>query len=125
MNQTTLDVPEKQVLCEYPNDQLQWHHRLLLQQIEGARWVCATPDHEIQTINLSDSRVRALRRNADFPDVQGGVYTFDAVDEQEMVEMRAEARGPPWHATHLMYARAVAVRACAAVGGPVLVRRSC
>eukprot|EP00971_Amphidinium_carterae_P137912 2733315-Amphidinium_carterae.1 len=68
-----------QVLIDFFHDQnYQWHHRLLLARLENARWVAATPDEEIEIVNLSDHRVIPLGRSAQFPArVAGNAYCFD------------------------------------------------
>ncbi|CAK0822212.1 unnamed protein product [Prorocentrum cordatum] len=43
----TLDIREAQVLVHYPDEDLSWHHRVLLHRVEGALWLGLTPDHEI------------------------------------------------------------------------------
>ena len=81
---TTLDVQYKQVLLKYPADNVPWHHRLLLFGGPPGQWVCATPDLEVQAVDLTEfaaGHVLPLRRAAPFPDVQGEqIYGFDPID---------------------------------------------
>ena len=83
----TLDVPEKQVLIVFLEDEGQyfWHHRLLLiPTTESVKWVLATPDYEVQTSDLSEHRIVPLQRNAEFPENQRGfIYAFDPEDCSE------------------------------------------
>ena len=43
----SLDVPERQVLIYFVNDNIPYHHRVLIAQIENSRWVVLTPDFEL------------------------------------------------------------------------------
>ena len=64
----TLDVAEPQVLVHYPNDpHLTEHHRLLLIKVSAGRWIAASPDHELDLLDLNTHRHVVLRRNSDFP----------------------------------------------------------
>lgn len=54
----TLDTAYRQVLVDFFNDpNFHWHHRILIIQGEGGIWICASPDHEIQSIDLTKHRV--------------------------------------------------------------------
>ncbi len=71
----TLDLPERQVLIDYFNDPngLVWHQRLLLQATASAGvWVCATPDHDVERVDLNRHRVLALGRHCAFPEGHAG-----------------------------------------------------
>ena len=76
-----LDVSQDQVLVGYFEDEnFQWHHRLLLCSLGGARWAAPSPDHSVEIINLDDHRVLPLRRRGPFPArVAGNVYAFDPI----------------------------------------------
>ena len=51
----TLDLDERQVLVDFPEDaNYMWHHRLLLVSLGGSVWICSTPDLAIQRIDLSN-----------------------------------------------------------------------
>ena len=64
----TLDVAEPQVLVHCPNDpHLTEHHRLLLVKVSAGRWIAASPDHELDLLDLNTHRHVVLRRNSDFP----------------------------------------------------------
>lgn len=44
--ETTLDIPEVQILVHYPGDAnaLNWHHRILLRRIQAGTWFTLTLD---------------------------------------------------------------------------------
>jgi hypothetical protein len=88
----SLDIPESQVLVNFPNDAIPWHHRVLLFRIEGSKWVVLTPDGDIQVIDLKSRDLRALSRNSPIPRGLGGSYVFDPIDAEKLVAVRAEAR---------------------------------
>ena len=59
---SSLDVPERQVLVydeEFANP---WQHCLLLRRLEAGkvRWIVATPDFDVECVDLSEVTVRAL-----------------------------------------------------------------
>lgn len=92
----TLDLPEKQVLVDFFDDpnQLRWHHRLLLQPTAAAGiWVCATPDFDVERIDLNRHRVQALGRNCSFPGGHvGEVYYFDPIGDDDLRRLRQQGR---------------------------------
>ncbi|CAK0858852.1 unnamed protein product [Prorocentrum cordatum] len=93
----TLDTRCAQVLVHYPDDPngLVWHHRVLLHRISGGRWVCLTPDLQLQIHDLNDQRHKVLSRRAAFPaNVAAASYVFDddAVSAAQMEEFRAQAK---------------------------------
>ena len=74
------------VLVDYFNDQhgFNWHMRALIVHGGGSQWVAATPDHELELLDLSAHRVIPLRRGEEFPQrVRGEVYAFDEFDDGE------------------------------------------
>ena len=68
----SLDIDERQVLVYYLDDNVPYHHRVLLAKLEAGRWIWATPDFDVQVADLTDrERVRQLvpvLRNSPFPD---------------------------------------------------------
>jgi hypothetical protein len=77
----TLDVVERQCLIDYfeDEDDLYWHHRLLLEPtpVPGV-WVVATPDFDVERLDLNAHRVIALSRNSAFPAAHVPyLYPFD------------------------------------------------
>lgn len=91
---TSLDIPEPQVVRFFPQDPIPYHHRVLLRQVQGSRWVVLMPDLDLEIEDLSEYTVRALGRAAPFPSGFGQVYAFDPVDDGVWLSLRAEARLP-------------------------------
>ena len=78
----TLDIPEIQVLVNFPGDRdgFYWHHRILLHRIDGAVWLTLTPDHDIEKLDLNVVPHRVLQRKAAFPeDILDEIYAHDAI----------------------------------------------
>jgi hypothetical protein len=78
----TLDIPEVQIIVEYPLDAggFFWHHRVLLKRVTQGVWMCLTPDMEVVRLDLGAMRHIVLERLADFPPPQAAyVYCFDPV----------------------------------------------
>ena len=90
----TLDVPFRQCLVQYPNDQdgLIWHHRLLLARGPDMQWIWATPTLSVQRGDLSKTQVFPLRRAAPFPrDLAAETFAFDPLNGEELEALIAEA----------------------------------
>jgi uncharacterized membrane protein YgcG len=88
----SLDVEEKQVLVYYAVDPVPWHHRLLMVHIGEGRWIIATPDFDVQVINLAKFTVKALGRDAPIPQECGERYMFDSpILPNDLNQLRAEA----------------------------------
>jgi hypothetical protein len=88
----SLDIPEPQVLVRFPNDDIEWHHRVLLAQLDAGAWIVGTPDFEVQTCDLARKTIRALARNSPFP-VGLNTYAFDSpINVADLAAMRSEAR---------------------------------
>ena len=65
---TSLDIREKQVLARLEDDDLIWHHRVLLRRSAGTTWAVFTPTLEIQLLDVRvPDSIRALGRNAAVP----------------------------------------------------------
>ena len=78
----TLDTDLTQVLIDFFEDDFNWHHRVLLIQVAGTRWVVATPDLDVEVTDLSTHRVLPLQRASAFPArVAGNVYVFDPFED--------------------------------------------
>ena len=93
----SLDIEEAQVAIDFFDDEdgFFWHHRLLLQRLDGARWVVATPTLDIETVDLSQHRVVPIGRNvASFPDrIADELFAFDAeIDPNDLARIRGQAR---------------------------------
>ena len=89
----SLDTVLSQVVIDYFDDAtFQWHHRVLLVQLEGPRWIVVTPDGNVHVLDLSAHRVIPVRRNSAFPDsVRGNVYIFDPFEDGEEEGYLAQA----------------------------------
>ena len=92
----TLDVVEQQILIDFYDDEdgYFWHHRLLLLKLDGpGKWIAASPDHEVESVDISTHRVIPLRRHAQFPDrVRGQIYAFDPIGDEELRTLNVEVR---------------------------------
>eukprot|EP00971_Amphidinium_carterae_P184976 3672855-Amphidinium_carterae.1 len=85
MADLSLDTRLGQVLVDFFEDaNFSWHHRLLLCRIEGAKWIAASPDLDIEVLDLSAHRVLTVERHSPFPmRAQGDAYVFDVLGEGE------------------------------------------
>lgn len=91
----TLDISEVQILVNYPADPggFFWHHRILLHRIEGANWLCLTPDHDVVRHDLNNIPHRVLSQRAPFPDdIAVEVYAHDAVGKSQLVAFKRQAK---------------------------------
>ena len=96
MARVTLDLPEPQVLIDFPDDAhgLRWHARVLLIQTPVAGvWIASTPDYSVQRLDLNAHRVLALGRNCAFPAAQwADSYIFDnPVPDADLTRVRQQA----------------------------------
>ncbi|CAK0847980.1 unnamed protein product, partial [Prorocentrum cordatum] len=82
-----------QVLVHYPDEDLEWHHRVLLHRVEGALWLGLTPDHEIVRVDLGVLRHHVLDRSSAFPaQFAPMVYAFDPFDGQTLRDAKRQAQ---------------------------------
>lgn len=93
----TLDIPDPQVLAIYPHDAngVTHHHRILLNKLSPGRWVCLTPDHELQILDLTTVRHEVLGRRARFPQhlvLADVIYSFDPLTRNELESFRRRAK---------------------------------
>ena len=88
----TLDVPERQILVGMDGEQQRFWHHLLIQRVEGSKWITADPDGDVNVEDLAGEMVIPLQRAANFPDQGRPFLTFDALDEAEMAALRARAQ---------------------------------
>jgi hypothetical protein len=89
----TLDLEQKQLLVHYPNDDYPWHHRLLLIPLGGSSWIWATPDLEVERVDVDKFRVVVLARASAFPPrCVDEVYAFDPVSPAVLNKLLSEAR---------------------------------
>ena len=61
-----LHIKEPQVLVEYPNDGVPWHHRVLLRRLWEAVWIVVTPERDVQNEHLSAFNLLSLTRGGPF-----------------------------------------------------------
>ena len=89
-----MDIAEPQILYFFEDDPiLQWHHRILLRRLSGAEWVVATPDGDIEYLDLQGARILALPRAAPVPrQVRGNCYLFGAVPEVLLAQYHGAAQ---------------------------------
>ena len=73
------------VLVDYFADpNFLWHMRVLLVHGGAGKWVAASPDHDLELLDLTDKRVIPLRAGERFPDrVRNQVYAFDEFEPGE------------------------------------------
>lgn len=91
----SLDVPEVQVLINFPADPdgFYWHHRILLCRVSGASWMTLTPDHEVQQHDLSTLVHRVLNRRSPFPaDIVDEVYAHDPIGRAALNGFKRQAQ---------------------------------
>ena len=81
-----------QIIVNYPDNRLPWHHRILLVDLGGGKWIWATPDRTVQVGDLSTLSFKTLIRNTDFPPVTGNIYGFDPLTDQEILQLKCEAQ---------------------------------
>lgn len=91
---TALDIAERQVLIDYFDDpNFHWHGRILLVALPSSgKWIAASPDLEIEVLDLSSHRILPLVRSGPIPArVHGNVYFFDPLTAEQLQGLRAEA----------------------------------
>ena len=88
----SLDVGVPQIIVNYPDNRLPWHHRILLVDLGGGKWIWATPDRSVQVGDLTSLSFKTVVRNADFPPVTGNIYGFDPLTDQEILQLKSEAQ---------------------------------
>ena len=90
----TLDIADPQVLAYFGADpNFHWHHRVLLVRLSPGRWVAASPDHELEAIDLTTTRHVILGRREDFPaHLVADIYAFDPLARAELEQLRRRAK---------------------------------
>lgn len=70
MGDYTLDVSDPQILLHFPLDPNGFteHHRLLLCRLGPGRWVAASPDYELEVLDLNNPRQKKF-----VPSTLGGI----------------------------------------------------
>ena len=92
-----LDLSYKQCLVDFFDGEsdFNWHMRILLHSSPSGdgRWIAATPDHEVEVIDLSSHRVIPLPRKGEIPsDKRADAYVFDEFKTGELDEVLRSAR---------------------------------
>ena len=88
----TLNIPERQALERFEGDVYEEHHRVFLYNVEGPRWLVATPTLDIYVINALEADLTPLTRDSAFP-VQGRpIFAFDTLTAEAMTRLRSQAR---------------------------------
>lgn len=91
----TLDIAEPQILLHFDQDPngLTEHHRILLCKLGPGKWVVLTPDHDLETVDLTQRRHTVLGRRARFPAaLYDQVYCFDPLTRNELESFKRRAK---------------------------------
>ena len=93
-----LDAPVMQALLYYPGDAngFFWHGRLLLVPSgeDDGRWICGTPDFDVELIDTSDFYIYPLVRDQEIPaEIVRETYFFDHPEPGRIDEMMRIAKG--------------------------------
>lgn len=104
-----LNIEEPQVLLQFDDDPVPYHHRILIRRLKEATWVVVTPEGDLQVENLADYAMLPLMRAGAIPSVAGaaGCHLFSRAVDDEL---------PGWHAQ--------AARLAMVLGGPSSVEPS-
>ena len=74
-------------------DGIVWHHRILILQVKGPKWVTLDPELELQVIDLDAVEYKLLDRAADFPaDIYAEIFPFEPIPQSEVPGFRRKAR---------------------------------
>eukprot|EP00435_Cladocopium_sp_Y103_P018992 s1272_g4.t1 len=89
----TLDIPEMQILAEFPGERLDMHHRILWYRVDRAVWIISTPDHDVYEEDFDGTTVVSLGRNSLYPaDQAGRMYIPDNDDiMSQYAELKRQA----------------------------------
>lgn len=98
-----LNIEEPQILLQYDDDAVPYHHRILIRRLKEATWVVVTPEGELQVETLADYSMLPLMRAGSIPTVAeaAGCHLFSQPVDDEL---------PGWHAQ--------AARLAMVLGGP-------
>ena len=95
MANLTLDVADPQILLHFgadPNGFTE-HHRLLLCKLGPGRWVAASPDYDLEILDLNNRQHTVLGRRSPFPaHLVNVVYAFDPVPRNDLERLRRQAK---------------------------------
>ena len=92
MKDRVLDIAEHQVAVRYPDHpNFEWHLRVLVVRLDGARWIVPSPDLEVFVLDLAVYRVIPLVRGALVPQrIRGNFYGLANLGEEELADLRRE-----------------------------------
>ena len=86
----TADVPERQVLIGMEEEaEIVWQ-LLLLQRLDGARWITCDPHLTVQVDDLSGEQVVQLARAGEFPAVGRPFLALPLLDDATLASVRAQ-----------------------------------
>ena len=88
----SLDIAERQILCDFPDDGILYHHRVLFCRIDGAIWPALSPDLEFARHDLSEIRHHILERAVVMPAFAAGAYIFDPITQAEITQFKCQAK---------------------------------
>ena len=91
----TQNIREPQILLHQPDDVagVVWHHRILVLQVKGAKWVSLGPELELQVTDLDTAEYALLDQDSDFPlDKYDDVFAFEPIPQSEIPGFRRNAR---------------------------------
>ena len=91
----SLNIPDPQVLLHFPDDGggFFYHHRVLLHKVSAGRWVCLTPDLDLEVQDLNARRHVILGGHAVFPDaIAQECYIFDELSRNELERQKKLAK---------------------------------
>ena len=87
-----LEVGVPQIIVNYPDNWLPWHHRLLLLDLGGGKGIGATPDCSVQVGDLSTLSDKIVVCNADFQPTTGNIYGLDPLTDQDTLQLKSETQ---------------------------------
>ena len=87
----SLDIAEPQILFGFPDDLFPYHHRILLQQISGSRWVVATPTLAVHEEDLAGEDIVPVDAFSEFPFACLPIFAFSPISQNELRALRAAA----------------------------------
>ena len=89
----TLNIPERQLSVEFPEDHFPQHHRVLVVSLGQARWIVCTPTWSVEVMDFDGENITPLTRNARFPAHLKPMFVFAVAEatEERLTAMRAEA----------------------------------
>ena len=97
----TQNICEPQILLNQPEDVdgVVWHHRTIVLQVKGAKWVSLAPKLELQVIDLDTVEYVLMDKDLDFPpDKYDDLFPFEPIPKSEIPGFRRKAR--TWLALH-------------------------